>query len=249
MTELLGMQSERPDLGGLVSGFRRIPQWRLEGKMPLKLNLGCGRRRIGGHINIDSDPNIGADVVRDLSRGLPFTDSTVMEIQGRDVLEHLGDEFIFLMNECHRVLRADGLASFDVPNVLSKDAPENAFADPTHKRFMCLHSFDYFLAGHEQYQFNGVSYGILPWEMRNHYLLLGDSVLRVVMRPVKTATACGAAPTKDAKQKAVGTIDQGQESKPKPIRDLREVLYEDLFDDRPASKSAGADEEATDYAG
>lgn len=221
-TQPLDLKPIRPDLGGIVSGFRLIPQWRLDGKMPLKLNLGCGRRRIGGHVNIDSNADVNPDVVRDLSQGLPFTDSTVMEIQARDVLEHLGDEFIFVMNECHRVLRADGLASFDVPNVLSKDNPGAAFGDPTHKRFFCRHSFDYFEAGQEQHEFNGTAYGILPWEVLNSYLLLGDSVLRVIMRPVKAGAGVvtSTAPETQAEDVPVQP----------PIRDLREVLYRDILD-------------------
>ena len=52
----------------------------------------------------------GQAIVRDLKRGLPFCDNSIDEIKADSVLEHIemNDDFIFIMNECLRVLKPKG---------------------------------------------------------------------------------------------------------------------------------------------
>lgn len=52
-----------------------------------KLNLGCGPYKMEGHINIDCNPLHKPDIVRDVSRGLPFDDNSVESIVASHFLE------------------------------------------------------------------------------------------------------------------------------------------------------------------
>lgn len=89
-------------------------------KKQIKLNLGCGYDQRRGFINIDVDPQVKPDLVHDLTRPLPFGDSTVTKIMLQDVLEHLTVEAAKqLLAECSRVLVNEGTMEVRVPNVLA----------------------------------------------------------------------------------------------------------------------------------
>ena len=85
-----------------------------------------------GWIGIDMVATAATDIVRDITRGLPFDDSSVDEIYCDNVLEHIGpnDDFIFVLNEFYRVLKSGGRATIIVPDGRS----QAAWQDPTHQR-------------------------------------------------------------------------------------------------------------------
>ena len=94
------------------------------------LDLGCGPNKTEGAIGIDIYPFEGVDYVRDLNRGLPFSDSTVDTIIARQILEHLeGSDFMFVVNEMWRVSKPDAEWLIVVPDAYSP----NRYRDPTHK--------------------------------------------------------------------------------------------------------------------
>jgi len=62
-----------------------------------KLNVGCGKVKLPGWVNIDIEP--GADLVIDVREGLPFNDNSVDFIYNEHFVEHLTYE------ECEKVLR------------------------------------------------------------------------------------------------------------------------------------------------
>jgi len=99
---------------------------------PRRINVGCGNQRIPGFVGIDRVATPAADVVRDITRGLPFEDSSIDEIYCDNVLEHIGpgEDFIFVLNELYRVLKPGGLATIIVPDARS----QAAWQDPTHHR-------------------------------------------------------------------------------------------------------------------
>ncbi len=99
---------------------------------PRRLNVGCGNQKMAGWIGIDRVKTAAAGIVRDITRGLPFDDSSVDEIFCDNVLEHIGpsDDFVFLLNEFYRVLKPGGLATIIVPDGRS----QAAWQDPTHQR-------------------------------------------------------------------------------------------------------------------
>lgn len=82
----------------------------------MKLHIGCGFNMKQDYINIDSDPILKPDIVRDIERGLPFSDHTVEEIVIEHTLEHVNPKMIhFVMFEFWRVLKHNGLLKVVVP--------------------------------------------------------------------------------------------------------------------------------------
>lgn len=81
-----------------------------------KLNLGCGPYKVNGFINIDRNPRQKPDVIRDVRKGLPFDSNSVEEIRAYHFLEHFDcDEFLFVLEECYRVLVDKGTMEIRVP--------------------------------------------------------------------------------------------------------------------------------------
>ena len=109
------------------------------------LNLGCGRKRLNGAVNVDVSADVGADVVHDLAQTpWPFPAGAFAEIHAYDVLEHL-DDVPRTMEEIHRVCRPGARVQITVPHFSSA----NAYTDPTHRHHFSAFSFDYFASGHD----------------------------------------------------------------------------------------------------
>lgn len=113
------------------------------------LDLGCGRIK-KGRIGLDRYDDPATDVVFDLDRlsfppppkydghgqgyplgYLPIPSNTIESIITHHALEHIGEGFIRLMDECYRVLVPDGRFRIIVPLFPS----HSAVADPDHKRY------------------------------------------------------------------------------------------------------------------
>ena len=109
----------------------------------LKLNLGCGTRRLPGYVNCDVLPEVAADRHFDLNRPpYPFPDNAADEVLMDNVLEHL-DDVPAVMGEIHRILRPGGRARIWVPYGKS----DWALQDPTHKHYFTEQSMHYFCEG------------------------------------------------------------------------------------------------------
>lgn len=72
--------------------------------------------------------------------GLPFPDNSIESIISHHCLEHIGDGFVRLMDECHRILKPGRVFRIIVPLFPSKTAVE----DPDHKRYFMKESFETF---------------------------------------------------------------------------------------------------------
>lgn len=72
--------------------------------------------------------------------GLPFPDDSIESIVTHHCLEHIGDGFLPLMDECHRILKPGGIFRVIVPLFPSKAAVE----DPDHKRYFMEETFETF---------------------------------------------------------------------------------------------------------
>ena len=105
----------------------------------MKLNLACGKNKLPGWFNVDISPLVAPDEVRDLLH-FPWPYSDVEAIFCSHFIEHIGDEFISFMDECHRVLRPGGLLHIRSPYYTSI----RCWQDPTHKRAITEATFTYF---------------------------------------------------------------------------------------------------------
>jgi SAM-dependent methyltransferase len=105
------------------------------------LHLGCGIEKLDGAVNHDLDlhaPHV--DVAHDLDvTPWPWDDGSFASIVALDVVEHLRADVSVWLDECWRILRPGGLLYVRVPLYTH----QNAFTDPTHRRFFTPHSFDY----------------------------------------------------------------------------------------------------------
>ena len=63
--------------------------------------------------------------------GLPFADSSIRSIISHHAFEHIGDGFLYLMEEVHRVLEPGGLLRVITPAFPSW----SAVSDPDHRRY------------------------------------------------------------------------------------------------------------------
>lgn len=157
----------------------------------MKLNLGCGAERfhLSGWINVDVRQECRPDVVHDVTRTpwfvgsnwrLPSADSfvttcrlpddSVSRIRADNLLEHIPlpigpmeDKLRDVLNEAHRVMTSDGVFWIRVPDV--EEWPRGAFRDPTHSRFWCEGSFDYWSIESGTWKEYGSVYGYLPWRV------------------------------------------------------------------------------------
>lgn len=84
-------------------------------KLPVKLNLGCGKHYKLGFINVDVSPHVKTDVVWNLDKyPYPLKDNSVDYILAMAIIEHLEDLVAF-MEEAHRILKPGGELRFRTP--------------------------------------------------------------------------------------------------------------------------------------
>ena len=135
----------------------------------IKVNIGCGFRYDGsessmldpedkdcikGFIGIDKG-DYGQHYVRDLRRGLPFADNSIDYINADSVLEHIPyaehfgeDDFVFIMNECLRVLKIGSEMRIIVPmwssEVMAKDITHcRSFSPKSWSYLECENTWEY----------------------------------------------------------------------------------------------------------
>jgi len=83
----------------------------------IRLNIGCGKTPKEGFIGIDKI-DYGQEIVRDITRGLPFSDNSVDEIYTSHTLEHIERKDVpFVWEEIYRVLKKGGIATIIVPHI------------------------------------------------------------------------------------------------------------------------------------
>lgn len=116
------------------------------------LDIGAGkvpkaRLSLDRHGSVDITYNCDTHELID-SRGpleqidnqLPFPDNSIHSIISHHCLEHIGEGFMHLMDECYRVLQPEGIFRIIVPafpTIVS-------YQDPDHRRSFSWESFDVF---------------------------------------------------------------------------------------------------------
>lgn len=100
----------------------------------MKLNLGCGNKKIDGYINVDKYKTEAVDQVVDLEiTPWPWNENTVDEILLIHVLEHMGqstNSYLAIIQEIYRVSKSGAILKIHVPHPRSDDF----IGDPTHVR-------------------------------------------------------------------------------------------------------------------
>ncbi len=137
----------------------------------IRLNLGAGDVPRDGWINIDRRDRPGVDIVRDVLRGLPFSDDTVDEIYSENFIEHLPQvEIIWFFNEMWRVLKP----GCGMTHLLPEAGTVMFYQDPTHLSHFNFETFTYFTQGHRRnLYYDGA---IRPWII-NHLRLTDPNKL------------------------------------------------------------------------
>lgn len=136
----------------------------------MRLNLGCGSDPVTGMVNVDLVALPAVDVVHDLDVApWPWADGSVREILAKDVFEHV-DQPVRFMTESHRVLEPGGTLLMKTPHFRHQDA----FTDPTHRRFCTEHTWDYWIGGTELHRLHGAAYGGVTFELQRRSVVSGS---------------------------------------------------------------------------
>lgn len=124
----------------------------------ISLNLGSGSVPLPNFVNVDVADIPGVDVVWDLDKApWPWEAESVYFIRAYDIFEHVNDPLTF-MHECWRVLQPGRPLELHVSHWQS----ENAYTDPTHRRFCTPHTFDYWIPTTELHTRYGAAYAGTP---------------------------------------------------------------------------------------
>jgi predicted SAM-dependent methyltransferase len=91
----------------LLSPQKRFKVAKFKKIKNLKLNVGCGKIKLPGWVNIDIEPS--ADLIIDIRKGLPLDDGSVNFIYSEHFLEHLTyEEGRKVLEEFQRCLKVGG---------------------------------------------------------------------------------------------------------------------------------------------
>lgn len=86
----------------------------------VKLNLGCGNKKLDGYLNIDFSEYCKPDLIMDLENvPYPFLSDTVSEIRMKSVLEHISQDpkkFFPVMQELYRICSNSALVFIECPH-------------------------------------------------------------------------------------------------------------------------------------
>lgn len=142
------------------------------------LNLGCGRKRIAGAVNLDVTPALNPDVLHDLNvLPWPLPDDHFQEVLAYDVIEHL-DDTVAVFEEIHRICRGGAVVRVTVPHF----SCANAFTDPTHRRFFSFFTFDYLTGASELSYYTTARFKLRSNRMIFYPTLLNKLVWRLANR-------------------------------------------------------------------
>lgn len=130
------------------------------------LDVGCGDAKVAGAIGVDCANLPGVDVVHNLRLfPWPFADESFDEIYMNDVIEHFSEP-IKVMEECHRLLKKDGLLKIRVVYWNHK----YAYSDPQHQSFFTEITWDFFTGKRKGYYTNA-QFNLMKFQ----YIFDGDA--------------------------------------------------------------------------
>jgi SAM-dependent methyltransferase len=104
----------------------------------MKLNLGCGHKKLEGHVGVDRHRCDAAEVLCDLAKRLPFGDASIDGVFMDNFIEHVLD-IPALLGEVARVCKPGARIVMTTPHFSSAASWRN----PTHLHHLSWFSFDY----------------------------------------------------------------------------------------------------------
>lgn len=149
----------------------------------MKIDLGCGRRKLNGYFGVDVQDLPGVDLVADCNLPIPLPDNCADEVYARDFLEHINnDKRIHIISEIYRILKPNGMFRSATPSTDGR----GAFQDPTHYSFWNENSFRYYTEDAHRNL-----YGIIPkFEIIDLYTTPKDNeevcYVLAVLKAIKT---------------------------------------------------------------
>jgi hypothetical protein len=142
------------------------------------LNLGCGKKKIIGAVNLDITHTTHPDVVHDLNIvPWPFVENSFQSVYAYDVIEHL-DHILPTMNELYRITQHNALIHITVPHFSSS----NAFTDPTHQHYLSYFSFDIFNTGDNRDFYSSTRFTIVDRQIVFRPTFLNKALWRLAKR-------------------------------------------------------------------
>ena len=82
----------------------------------MKLNIGCGRNKLNGYVNIDKAVEVNPDEVIDIEEGLSYDDNTFDTIFSSHCVEHIRpDKWSFVLDEIIRVAKDGCILELELP--------------------------------------------------------------------------------------------------------------------------------------
>lgn len=148
---------------------------------PLRVDLGCGKRKHEGHVGIDRVALAGVDILTDFETELPIEDHCVDQIFSNFFFEHVKN-IIKLFQEVYRISKPGAIITFTVPFFQSY----TQYKDPTHCSFIPPEMLRYFSDEKwygSDYQF-GVNFKVL--NTKYNYLPPFDRMMSpklILLRP------------------------------------------------------------------
>jgi len=89
-------------------------------KKSMKLNLGCGNKKLEGYVNVDLTEYCNPDLILNLENTpYPFKSNSVSEIRMKSVIEHLPihpDGFFRILKEIYRIAKNNCLLYIECPH-------------------------------------------------------------------------------------------------------------------------------------
>ena len=105
----------------------------------MKINLGCGDKRVAGFLGVDRYRSAAAELLCDIERALPFRESSIDELHLDNLIEHVLD-VAALVRELVRVARDGARITIVTPHFSSLAS----WMDPTHLHHLSYDSMRHF---------------------------------------------------------------------------------------------------------
>lgn len=172
----------------------------------MKYNLGCGKHKRNDFVNVDINSDVHPDIVADV-RIIPWkwaSENKADLIFTDNLFEHIREEPLMkVFQECHRVLKPDGLLQIIVP-LTTLDNLMAVFSDPMHVNHnFTEQTYDYYDYRSLRWKNYGRVYGIPKFERvsqrrQNRFLI-------VELKAIKEGRTTKPAPKGNGKMK-IGAI-------------------------------------------